>query len=286
MFLLAALLFGAGARAQTATRGERLIERLERGGVQCVARRAFLPRALEAEEIRCRALALATFSTPERRTRWLVARSRESWFPARYVVYGRLWAVWTWSSEIAQSARGILGGRVVAVRLPPPIPHVEKRCEAGPRARPTPMSPAGPVYSYKREFWDTDVTDTCTGLIVAAETAPGTWALTGVAQSFKDGGPLSGIPVVLRSTHVDGVEDAPETVIRTVTDREGGYAFIDVPVTANGSCYLLTIEAGTFGRFEYKGYFATGEQYQQTVDMELAGVGDGDAGCFPPVGGP
>jgi hypothetical protein len=276
---------GSGAAAESSAQAPsaaKLVKRLTAAGVPCSSRRVFAPRLLERDEIRCREFALATFSTTQRRARWTAGRSRESWFPAKFVAGDRLWAAWTSSADVARGIRAILGGRVLALQLPPPVPRVEKDCESHPAARPTPMSPAGTVYSYKREFWDTSETDTCTGLMVAAEAAPGTSGLTGVTESLDKGGPLSGVTMVLRSIHVDGVQDAPGSpiLIQTITDREGGYAFLDIPVAASGSCYVLTVDAGPFGRFNYTGFFYE-TTFQQTLDMSFASGDDGDAGCFP-----
>ena len=273
------LLAGGAARAETAPSADGLLARLVRGGVACDARRAFPARGVEHAERRCSAFALATFKTSARRGVWVRARAHESWFAAAYVVYGARWAVWTASRDVAAGTARTLRGRVLELALPEPSIRVEKCRELLPPARPTPISPEGPVYSYKSETWNTSLTDTCTGLMIVAGSAPGTAALTGVVESFNAKGALSGVRATLQSVHVDGVADAPSTTLRTVTDQQGGYAFTDFPVAGAGSCYLLTVEAGRFGREEYLGFF-NAEQFQQTLDMDVAEVGDGDAVCY------
>jgi hypothetical protein len=275
-----ALLFGGAAQARTPGSADALLARLARGGVVCQAPRAFPPRSAEREERRCHDFALATFTSAERRAAWVDARARESWFSATRIVYGRRWALWTASADTGARASHILHGRVFPLALPQPVVRIEK-CREGPPARPTPISPSGPMYSYKRETWGTEETDTCAGLTIVAATPPGTSALTGVVESTGARGALSGVVATLQSVDVNGVPDAASKSMRTVTDRQGGYSFADFPTAGDGSCYLLTVDAERFGREEYRGFFEPGQQYQQTLDMDFAQVDDGDEPCFP-----
>jgi hypothetical protein len=100
------------------------------------------------------------------------------------------------------------------------------------------------------------------GLLVVTPAAPGTTALTTAILDNRPGrsGQVAGALVVLESV------TGPPVRAVTVSDARGTFAFIDVPVPAEGTCLRITVlGGGGIGSFEYVdafdplAYFATWE---------------------------
>jgi hypothetical protein len=275
-----------------------LVARAAGGGLACGRfRQVRVTSSLEREEGRCRAYAVATFRNPRLRAAWVSARRREPWFAARYVIAGRTWVAWTWRTDLALGLRDMLHGRLQRISLRPPSPTIRWRpCDAKPSssdcpsplpARPIPRSPGGPVYSFASDSWDTDETMAWGGLFVVAESAPGTTALTGVVVDGRRtrvpfDPPIAGAQVTLESMNVPGLPVLPARVrITTVTDRQGGFAFIDVPVLSPATCYRTMVSDPRLPSFSFAGPLQPGTQYEQDVELEAGGVDDGEPICFP-----
>ena len=225
----------------------------------------------EAFEDRCRTYAVATFRSNAARVIWYRARRREPWFPADWVVVGDRWAAWTSSGTVARALAKAARGRTVAVEHPVPIAHRASTCDVNAAgcdpapARPTPMSPTGYVYSYKRSLWSSSLTDTDGGLYVVASTDRETGALTGVIEDSRPGtaGPLAALRITL--TSVD--ERLAPIQLTTVTEAAGTFAFINIPAAADGSCYIVAARAHNLTFIRYATLISRTE-YEWTLDLE------------------
>jgi hypothetical protein len=247
---------------------------LARHGVRCDG----FQRVARTEG-RCRHFAFATFANAAQRHRWQSARQNEPWFPARFLVVGPTWAAWTWDEETGRSLRSALKGRLARFRPRQTLrPHVVfRRCDGGPArtdcpplppARPVPISPDGPVYSTPVELWESE-TMAWFGLYVVARTAPGTTALTGVVMDDRPTRPPFGPPIAEALVTLELASPSEGAVrLRTITDRQGSFAFVDAPVAPEGTCYRLTVAANSFGSFKTTELF---ERTTYEIDIPLEG---------------
>lgn len=228
------------------------------GGVTCGAFRKTRPVShLERDEGRCLSFAAATFTGRREQKAWLHERLTEPWFPARFLIVGSRWVVWTWTRPRALALHRALGGAISSIAPPPARPRSVSlcgHCASPPPARPVPRGLLGPVYSFASERWPASETLADGGLDVVSKTAPGTAAVTGILVDRRSGSRhkyVSGMRVVLESD--DGTTDETSTVrITTVSEGQGGFAFIDVPVAPEGTCYTIHTEAARgFGAMSY-----------------------------------
>jgi hypothetical protein len=284
--LLAAQAFIAPAAVQSSThvtnyRSVREIYSTTRAaGIPCSRFRQVRPTgSLQRDEGRCRTFAATTFRSEKLRRKWIGNRLAEAWFPARFLVTGRTWTVWTWSRATAGALQRALGGTRRRVTLPPAQPRSIRPCGncASPRpARPTPRGLDGPVYSFGAKLLPASATLAEGGLYVVLITARGTSAVTGILldrRGERASKYVAGMPVVLEQT------DGARLRFTSVSDGQGGFAFIDIPVRPDGSCYTLrTPTAGGFGAMSYAAFLRP-EPFVATEELLSHPQADGDALC-------
>lgn len=116
------------------------------------------------------------------------------------------------------------------------------------------MSPDGRVTDFKSEYWTTEETNSENGIFEVAATSPGTFAETGIVHDVRPGhdDPVEGATITYESLQGRGLAAPPGGAVQvtTKTGYGGAYAFIDVPVSREGSCYKLVISAEGLGRSE------------------------------------
>lgn len=259
------------------------------GGISCGHFREVRPTSrLERQEGRCLPFAAATFADPLKQKAWRRQRMTESWFPARYLLAGSRWTVWTWRHPEALALRRALGGHLTRIALPPALARgvaLCNGCASPPPARPVPRGVAGPVYSFAAQRWPASDTLADGGLEVVSTTAPGTAAVTGVLVDRRHGSGhkyVAGMQVVLQAQARPPGQGAPVR-IATVSDRQGGFAFIDVPVAEDGTCYTIqTPAAAGFGAMSYAALLWPGP-FEATEELLSVPQADGDAACVAPT---
>src|ERR1700694_2465013 len=151
-------------------------------------------------------------------------------------------------------------------KLPP-----QANCPGPAPARPVPMSPDGPVRSFKSEYLGSEVMVTENGVYGVAATAPGTFAETGTVVDDRPTRPPYDPPVedaTVTFASVSG-EDLPAPPggpvrVTTKTGYDGAYAVIDVPAAPRGTCYRVTVVAPGIGRDESVDLISPGV-YDQSV---------------------
>jgi hypothetical protein len=162
----------------------------------------------------------------------------------------------------------------VAKELPCEQLPSEANCPGYAPARPVPMSPTGPVRSFKSEYLDTQVMISSNGVYGVAATAPGTFAVTGtVADGRPDrppyDPPIENATVTFSSVSGPGLPALSGGDIRltTLTGYDGAFAVIDLPAAGRGTCYRMTIVAPGLGRYESVDLISPGV-YDQSVELD------------------
>ena len=124
------------------------------------------------------------------------------------------------------------------------------------------------------------------GLYLVSESAPGTTALTGVVLDRRRthapfDPPIAGVRVTLESGDIPGVSVLPSPVrIETVSDRQGGFAFIDVPALPIGTCYRTSVSDPRLPKTSSTDPMWPGEQYEQDFELPPEGADEGESSCF------
>jgi len=79
-------------------------------------------------------------------------------------------------------------------------------------------------------------------------------------------GPAShGGPIAALRLHLHAADPRlPPLDLTTTTDRSGAFAFADIPVAADGSCYVVTAHARNLITILYAGLFDPDQQYEAT----------------------
>jgi hypothetical protein len=131
----------------------------------------------------------------------------------------------------------------------------------GPVAIPRPVSPEGAAASWTAEYWEADVTLAEGGLCVISETQPGTFALTGVVVDAEG-------PVHRARVAVEALPSSPATALEVLTDERGAFAFVNVPVRGEQTCYRTTITASGRPSWIDLDWMAPGE-YAQSIELDL-----------------
>jgi len=136
------------------------------------------------------------------------------------------------------------------------------------------MSPHGPVQDFKSEYWDSGETDSENGLYEVAVTSPGTFAETGIVHDARPGHntPIEGASVTYESVDGPGLSTPPggPVHVTTKTGYAGAYAFIDMPVSAGGTCYRLVVTKPGLGA--YKALDVNAPGVYDHSGLELDGV--------------
>jgi hypothetical protein len=162
----------------------------------------------------------------------------------------------------------------VAKELPCEKLPAEANCPGTSPARPVPMSPTGPVHSFKSEYLDTQVMISSNGVYGVAATAPGTFALTGTLADGRPDRPPYDPPIengtVMFSSVSGPALPAPpggDVRVATNTGYDGAFAVIDLPAVSGGTCYRMTIIAPGLGRYESVDLISPGV-YDQSVELD------------------
>jgi hypothetical protein len=138
-----------------------------------------------------------------------------------------------------------------------------------------PVSPDGPVSGFKSEYVSTEVFISTNGVYAVAETAHGTFAETGTVVDGRPDSPpydppLEGAMVTYSSLSGPGLPAPPggDVSVTTTTGYDGAYAFIDLPVRGEGSCYRFVIVASGVGRYESVD-IVTPDVYYRSVELNV-----------------
>ena len=148
-------------------------------------------------------------------------------------------------------------------------------------AYPVAMGPDGPVIGVKRELDDgTAIFISDSGVCSVAETAPGTWAATGVVVDEQDR-PVADAHVSYEALEPRGLD----VRIATRTDEDGAFALVNVPIVGERSCYRQRIVAEGFRPFVLVEVFWP-ETYGQSVTLsresyDMEGGATDRRGCHP-----
>ena len=171
-------------------------------------------------------------------------------------------------------AAGTQSATPVAQELPCGKLPLEADCPGPAPARPVPMSPDGPVRSFKREYLSSEVMIADNGVYGVAATAPGTFALTGTVVDARPERPpydlpIEGATVTYSSVRGPGLPAPPGGDVRVVTETgyDGAFAVIDVPATRMGTCYRMTVVAPGVGRYESVDVISPGV-YDQSIELD------------------
>jgi hypothetical protein len=98
------------------------------------------------------------------------------------------------------------------------------------------MSPNGYVYSYKRYYLGVESQPSANGLMVAGTVEAHTAAVTGTMSTDQPFRLIAGLRVTAESTD----DRLGSVVLSTVTDADGTFAFVNMPVAGGGSCYVVS----------------------------------------------
>jgi hypothetical protein len=143
----------------------------------------------------------------------------------------------------------------------PALP-ADANCPGPAPARPVAVSPSGSVADYEAEYWASDETDTENGLWVVSDTAPGTFALTGIVQDAEARQPVRNATVRLARS------DGRAPALTTLTGTDGAFAFVDVPAALPETCFDLFVRSPGLGTFSHPNDpVAPDETYQVTIDL-------------------
>jgi hypothetical protein len=139
--------------------------------------------------------------------------------------------------------------------IPPPTSR------NGPPAFPRPVSPEGLVTTWSAEYWEADLTGAKGGLCVVSKTRPGTFALTGVV--LAEAGPVPSARITL-----EALNSAPAVRLEAVTDENGAFAFVSVPLEGERSCLRKTITTRGAEPWVDLDWVWPGE-FVQTIELDL-----------------
>jgi hypothetical protein len=148
------------------------------------------------------------------------------------------------------------------------------------------MSPDGPVSSYKAEYVGNELMISENGVYAVAATSPGTFAVTGTVVDGRSTRPPYDLPIegaTVNFSTVDGpgLPRSGDIHLTTTTGYDGAFAFIDVPVARQGTCYRMTVVAPGVGRYESFDVVEAGV-YDQSI--ELSGGVERDPFPYPTRG--
>jgi hypothetical protein len=136
-------------------------------------------------------------------------------------------------------------------------------------AYPIAIGPDGPVSGLKRELDGSALYISDAGVCSVAETAPDTWATTGIVVDEQDE------PVADATVTFEALEPAGLHVFLVArTDEDGAFAFVNVPVKGDRSCYRERIQAEGFVPFTSVEVF-TPQTYAQSASLSRKGYFDG-----------
>lgn len=154
-------------------------------------------------------------------------------------------------------------------KLPP-----EANCPGYAPARPVPMSPNGPVRSFKSEYLSTEVMISENGVYGVAATAPATFAVTGTVVDSRPTRPPYDLPiengtVTFSSVSGPDLPAPPGGAVRitTKTGYDGAFAVVNLPAGSRGTCYRMTIVAPGIGRYESVDVIDPGV-YDQSIELD------------------
>jgi hypothetical protein len=137
---------------------------------------------------------------------------------------------------------GVSGQTAVEASEPCIAPDGEEEgIDGTPPAHPIAIGPEGPVTGLRRELDGSALYVYDPGVCSVVETAPGTWALTSIVVDEQDA-PVPGATVILEALEPDGLD--VQLVART--DEDGAFAFVNVPIEGERSCYRTRVLAAGF----------------------------------------
>ena len=167
------------------------------------------------------------------------------------------------NEQAASSSAKPVAEELTCEKLP-----AEANCPGYAPATPIPMSPDGPVRSFKREYLDSQVMITTNGVFGVAATAPRTFALTGTVADSRFL-PVEGATVTFSSVSGPNLPAPPGGAVRvtTKTGYDGAFAVINLPAGSSGTCYRMTIHAPEVGRYESVDVIDPGV-YDQSIELE------------------
>jgi hypothetical protein len=137
-------------------------------------------------------------------------------------------------------------------------------------AYPTAIGPDGPVAGLKRELDGSAVYIADSGVCSVAETAAGTWAVTGIVVDERDDEPVAGATVILDALEPEGLD----MLLAGRTDEDGTFAFVNVPIEGARSCYRTRVRAEGFLPFTSVDVL-TPQTYGQSISLSRRGYFDG-----------
>jgi hypothetical protein len=120
----------------------------------------------------------------------------------------------------------------------------EEGIDGTPPAHPIAIGPEGPVTGLRRELDGSALYVYDPGVCSVAETAPRTWALTSIVVDEQDA-PVPGAIVILEALERRGLD--VQLVART--DEDGAFAFVNVPIEGETSCYRTRVLAAGFSPY-------------------------------------
>jgi len=168
--------------------------------------------------------------------------------------------------SVAPASQSTTGGAAGSLRTAPVVDLTTKVAAADPvptsgllggRALSAPAA-----HRRSQALWSAEESGVNSGLLVYDDTASGTFSLTGTVA-----GP-SGDPVAGASVTVGSSRPGAPAAGRAVTDADGAFAFVDVPVAGATERFDLEVRAAGFGRYRViDDVFRSNRTYQTSVAM-------------------
>ncbi|HEX2495411.1 MAG TPA: carboxypeptidase-like regulatory domain-containing protein [Gaiellaceae bacterium] len=146
----------------------------------------------------------------------------------------------------------------------------ETEIDVAEAAHPIAIGPRGPVTGLRRELDGTALYISDIGVCSVAETADGTWALTGIVVDEENDAPVVGATVSLDALEPPGLD----VRLVTRTDDDGTFAFANVPIEGSRSCYLTLARAPGFLTFTSVDQ-VTPQTYAQSISLSRKGYFEG-----------
>ncbi len=165
---------------------------------------------------------------------------------------------------VATASPALAAGSSAADRMSPSTGGVTVQGGGGMAPEsPVPVSgssSSAPASTYSTTYLDDSESMLDQGVDAVSSTDPGTFALTGLALDAETGTEVSGATVSLTPSGTG-------TTYSATTDANGGYAFINIPISGSSQDYDLTVSAGSYGSYSVlnnpydasEGYYATAE---------------------------